>query len=104
MACSGSVLNGALITATSNDQVLAYLETLWTVNAEIAAQIFAYEAVGNQGARPMNDKVLENGGVKTAAPRYLGCVEAWAKAELAGNSTPAATSSPSGACNTAPPM
>jgi hypothetical protein len=104
IACNGNVLNNALAQNNSNSAVLVYLEPLWLKNAEINAQTFAYKAVGNQGARPMNDKVLENGGINTGAPRYLGCVEAWAAAQLKGNpGGPTGTpSTPSGSCGTSP--
>jgi len=89
-----------------NINILAWLEPLWGQATEINAQTFAYIAVGNQGARPMNDLVLENGGIKTiktAIPRYLGCVEAWAQSQLAGQPAgPGAASTPSGSCFVAP--
>jgi hypothetical protein len=52
----------------------------------------------------MNDQVIENGGVNTAVPRYLGCVESWTAAQLAdsANVPPTTLTTPSGACNVNP--
>ncbi|MBA4077615.1 MAG: hypothetical protein C0508_21485 [Cyanobacteria bacterium PR.023] len=67
---------------------------------EAHAQAFGYQVTGNLGARPMNDKVIDN-----AKPlnKYMGCVQAWAAAELIGLTSPAVTpTTPSGSCGTAP--
>jgi hypothetical protein len=94
--CANGQLNNAVLGASgpwpaniTNQQVLQRLSTeLWVPTTlhpawvEPHAQIFAYTAVGNLGARPFDDAVFDNG--------YFPCIKSWATSELAG-SLPTAT-------------
>lgn len=58
--------------------------------SELGAQTFAFQQGGDQGARPMMDRVFANG--------HFNCAKGWANAQLAGNAAPAG-----GDCDTTPP-
>jgi hypothetical protein len=108
--CVDGVLNPSdWVSITSNTTVLTSLEgALWNPLVhwtEAHAQMFAYQAVGNIGARPMNDTIMDNAVNldELMLQRFFACSKAWASAELAGNSSPSPDpSSPSGSCATAP--
>lgn len=90
----------------NNSQILISIEQLWINLQEIHAQTFAFQAVGAQGARPMNDQVLTNskGDSSVLGTQYFVCLRGWAAAELQGNKQPAqAIVSPTGSCLVAPP-
>jgi hypothetical protein len=99
-----NILNGVGTQNPTNDQVLAYDAPGWINRQEINAQAFAYNAVGSLGAQIVTDAVFANGAANTQSPRYLGCVVAWAAAQLAGSNAgpqnPPVT--PSGSCGVNP--
>ena len=85
--CVAGQLNNALVIGgwppnTFNSQVLTTRESSLWVPAperpawvEVHAQLFGYGAVGNQGGKPLSNKVFDNG--------YFPCLKAWATSERA---------------------
>lgn len=75
MLAQGNTWNQATVTAT---EVLNLIEqALFQSPPELHAQTLAWSAVGNQTARPMFDKVMDNG--------FFPCIKAWATTEKTGS-------------------
>ncbi|MBK8225071.1 MAG: hypothetical protein IPK73_29020 [Candidatus Obscuribacter sp.] len=99
------VLAADYASAQDNQTILTVLieNSIWGSFAEVHAQSFGHNLVGNQGARPMTDKVFDNSKGITLDDSYFVCSRAWAEAERLGNPKPNPdTLSPSGSCSVAP--
>lgn len=95
--CNAGVLSGRFAGASNNTAVLSLLEiSIWLTREEIHAQTFSYNGFGNLGARPMTDKIFDNG--------YFQCIKDWAHEEGIGGAIPPTTplSPRHDACNVAP--